>query len=383
MKARRSFLMISIVMVFALQTLLHAGVPEWYKYYNKGLKAMEIGNYGLAAENFLKALEFKPKDKKKTRAYGAVFIEYFANRELGICYYYLGDMKNAEKYLFKSMNMAPSNRAKNYIKKIKKGQKPPVISKPKVLTPPPATQETKAAATIKPPKRESKIGERMSIAVLQFESKGLGQEYGEVDLMDKLITAFVNSERFRVIERAQLEKILEEQKLGLSGILDASTAAQIGRGIGVDAVVVGSVTRTGDAVSIDARIIDTETATIIVAQDAYSNRISIQNINQMIGTLADKIEKDLPVIHGVVINVTGDQITLDIGRQSGLKKGMKCIIYEEGENIVHPISGEVIGKMITEKCEIQVKEVFDGYSIGTITKTKKGIPKKLDKVITK
>ena len=37
---------------------------------------------------------------------------------------------------------------------------------------------------------------------------------------------------------AALKKILAEQKLGLVGVLDASTAAQIGKGIGVDAVVV-------------------------------------------------------------------------------------------------------------------------------------------------
>jgi hypothetical protein len=66
-----------------------------------------------------------------------------------------------------------------------------------------------------------------------------------------------------------------------------------------------------------------------------------------------------------------------------VKKGMKCIIYEEGENIVHPISGKIIGKMINEKCEIQLTEVFDEYSLGVVIREKKGRPQKLDKVIVK
>ncbi|MBN2367342.1 MAG: hypothetical protein JXL67_14330, partial [Calditrichaeota bacterium] len=107
------------------------------------------------------------------------------------------------------------------------------------------------------------VGDRLSVAVLPFESKGLGAELGSIDLLDKLITGFVNINRFKVIERALLEKILEEQKLGMSGIIDASTAAEIGKGIGVDAVIVGSVTRAQNALSIDARVIDTESAAII------------------------------------------------------------------------------------------------------------------------
>ena len=146
------------------------------------------------------------------------------------------------------------------------------------------------------------VGERLSIAVLPFESRGFSGEIGDMDLLDKMITGFVNVKRFKVIERAQLEKIIEEQKLGLTGILDATTAAEVGKGIGVDAVVVGSVTRARNSLSIDARLIDTETATIISAKDAYSNRIDMQNISQMVSELAMKIKNDLPIVNGFIIN---------------------------------------------------------------------------------
>jgi len=85
---------------------------------------------------------------------------------------------------------------------------------------------------------------------------------------------------------------LEEQKLGMSGILDASTAAEIGKGIGVDAIVLGSVTKSGSNLAIDARLIDTETAEIITAQDEICHRTNIQNLKDAINRLAMEISQD-------------------------------------------------------------------------------------------
>lgn len=47
---------------------------------------------------------------------------------------------------------------------------------------------------------------------------------------------------FTVIERSQLERILSEQKLNMSGALDQETLKQIGKVSGVDALVLGSIT---------------------------------------------------------------------------------------------------------------------------------------------
>ncbi|MDI6743856.1 MAG: CsgG/HfaB family protein [Thermodesulfovibrionales bacterium] len=45
-----------------------------------------------------------------------------------------------------------------------------------------------------------------------------------------------------VIERASIDKVLSEQKLQMSGIADPATAAQVGKILGIDAVVLGNVT---------------------------------------------------------------------------------------------------------------------------------------------
>ncbi len=374
-----------LIFMFTLSFLLpvlNAQQLKWYKVYYNGLQVMERGDYSEAVEHFKACLKVKNVDRKKIRAYGTTFIQYFPHRELGIALYHLGKKEEARKHLIISLNQQPSLRAKRYLQLLKESDTdgPPtsesVSTKPSVPEKPLPPTNTEA-------NNMNLVGERLSIAVLPFSSQGIGTELQDIDFLDKLITGFVNSGRFKVIERAQLERILEEQKLGLSGIIDPTTAAEIGKGIGVDAVILGSVTRAGNSLSIDARLIDTENATIISAQDAYSNKLSIYQIAEMVNQLAEKFKKDLPIVQGLVINVQRNRITLDIGLNKGLKKGMKCLVYREGDPIVHPVTKEVIGRIINQVCEVRITEIFPAYSMAETTKILSGQPQKLDKVITK
>jgi curli biogenesis system outer membrane secretion channel CsgG len=73
-----------------------------------------------------------------------------------------------------------------------------------------------------------------------FESTGAGssKELNEI-AADQLTTLAVNSERFDVIERAQLEQLLKEQ--GLEGIVKPDELAQSGKVRGVDFLLLGKV----------------------------------------------------------------------------------------------------------------------------------------------
>lgn len=373
------FFLITVWFNFPYQSS-YAFQIAWHKSYELGQKAMEVGDWNSAVKYFKDALKVKNEDRDKIRAYGTIFISYYPHRELGICYYNLGKADFARQELSLSLSQSFSNRAKEYLNKIESGTTPSKIDQPyqtekdeKPLEPsPPPTEPESPAST--------QVGERLRIAILPLENKGTSKG---IDLLDKLITVFVNMDRFKVLERAQLEKVLEEHKLGFSGFIDVSTAAEIGKGIGVDAVVTGSVTWNPNDVSIDARFIDTETAAIISAQDAYSSSADLKSLNNMLEQLAVKIKNDLPIVNGYVISLNGENITLDIGRNKGVKKGMKCYVYREGTPIIHPVTKKVIGKMIDVLSEIQLKDVYEEYSVGYIIKQKSDIAGIGDMVITK
>ena len=68
---------------------------------------------------------------------------------------------------------------------------------------------------------------------------------------------------FILYERVLLQDVLEEQNMGLTGALDQSTTAQIGKIYGVDAIVTGIISKFGSTYSVMARLVDTKTAKVI------------------------------------------------------------------------------------------------------------------------
>jgi curli biogenesis system outer membrane secretion channel CsgG len=81
---------------------------------------------------------------------------------------------------------------------------------------------------------------RTSVAALF----GTNQDVGK-GIADMLVDRLVSDGVYSVIERKELDKILGEQNFANSDRADASTAAKIGRVLGVDAIIIGSITQFG------------------------------------------------------------------------------------------------------------------------------------------
>ena len=363
---RISIFTINFFIILSFTQLLAGG--EWYKVYQDGLDAMEEGDFKKASELFIEAIQGNPDDDENVRTYGMHSIEYFPHRELGICLYNMGDMHGARQELQISMKMEPSERAKQYLSQIGAGLPPEKKTEPKEdatvgVVAAPVVAEKKDTEMIVGNQTIKLVGERMGVAVLPFENKGASKDLGEI-ILDKMITVLWNQERFKVMERAALNQVLAEQSLGQSGMLDATTAAEIGKGIGVDAIVIGSVAAApSGALSIDTRVIDTESAAIIVAHDTYTGSSDAQSVKNAVENLARKITESLPLVDGYVIRIDGTELIIDVGRNGGMKKGMKCVIYKEGAPIKHPITGEILGKETDVIGEVLVTDAFDKYSV--------------------
>jgi curli biogenesis system outer membrane secretion channel CsgG len=97
----------------------------------------------------------------------------------------------------------------------------------------------------------------------------------------------INSGSYRIIERNQLHKVLEEQALGQSGVLDSETAVVVGKIMGIDAVVVGSISALNSALESDARILNVETGEAIAA--THARGASADDLRQMAEALAEEI----------------------------------------------------------------------------------------------
>jgi curli biogenesis system outer membrane secretion channel CsgG len=60
-----------------------------------------------------------------------------------------------------------------------------------------------------------------------------------------LTSALVNSDRFVVVERAELKEILSEQELKAGGLVNKETGPKLGKLAGVQLLIYGAVTEFG------------------------------------------------------------------------------------------------------------------------------------------
>ena len=104
-------------------------------------------------------------------------------------------------------------------------------------------------------------GKRMAVA--EFTDLN-GNHTQEAKLFtERLTTSLAIIEGISIIERTQIEKILKEQDFARSGIVDSETARKLGKILGVDVIVCGTVSKIGGLWEINCRSIDVETGKIL------------------------------------------------------------------------------------------------------------------------
>jgi curli biogenesis system outer membrane secretion channel CsgG len=112
-----------------------------------------------------------------------------------------------------------------------------------------------AGAQTPPAGAAAPTGRKARIAIVDFDyatvHSGVSAIFGQnVDvgkgITDLLVTYLVKDGSYSVIERKMLDKILAEQNFSNSDRADATSAAKIGKLLGVDAIIVGSITQFGN-----------------------------------------------------------------------------------------------------------------------------------------
>ena len=210
------------------------------------------------------------------------------------------------------------------------------------------------------------------VAVIDFEQKGeqefRGKQVGEI-VAEWLITSLVRTGRFDVVERAQLQKILKEQQLGMTGMINQETAAKVGELLGVKLIITGSVIRIGNDYDINTRLINVEDGSILKAEKIRGPVLDV--IERMMDSLADTIKKDFP-IQGYVVMVTGKRVMLDVGKIHGVESGMRFMAFREGAPVRHPVTGKMLKGEDIKIGEIAVQAVQIDTSWAEIIQEEQG-----------
>jgi curli biogenesis system outer membrane secretion channel CsgG len=259
---------------------------------------------------------------------------------------------------------------------------------------------------------------------------------------DLLVDRLVTDGRYSVIERKALDKIIAEQNFSNSDRADPNSAAKLGRLLGVDAIVIGSITQFGRddkttnvggtaiggtaigglagryglggvgkrqakaVVQINARVVNTDTGEILAVAEGhgessrsgtsllgaggasggaggggvdmsshnFADTILGDAVNQAVTNMATRLEGDagritghVISISGLVADVDGTTLTLNVGSRAGLKVGDVLQVNHAGREIRDPATGKVLRRVDSALGNVSITQVDEGSAVGTYT----------------
>ena len=249
--------------------------------------------------------------------------------------------------------------------------------------------------------------EVVRIGIMRFQNKAAGLSQNQADAITDIFTRMLaNSRSIAIVEREQLDVIGREHRFGMSGLVDASTAAQIGRIAGCQYMILGSVTQFNRqeeeikfafvhekkynvAVTVDMRVVNVETTEVVLSlsetgnaahtdsavnidqnishQQNYQNGLEGEAINNAVSKLGQRIREIVAGEYSQVLSIAGRDVTVNVGASSGAKKGGLYRVYADGPDI-HDMQGRVIGNRNIDLAIIRISTIQNEFSTGQVIK---------------
>ncbi len=300
---------------------------------------------------------------------------------------------------------------------------------------PAAAQE--AAATAAPKHRVAVMNfDYGTVRTTVAQIFGSDQDVGK-GISDLLVQKLVQDGKYSVIERNALDKILSEQNFSNSDRADSTTAAKIGKILGVDAIIIGSITQFGRddqhtkvggggyglgkfglggigtskakaVVAVSARMVNTSTGEILAAvtgmgestrsgtslvgagggwgsgggggldmgSSNFANTIlgeavrkAVDDTGAQLDGAVDKVPTIKLEVNGLVADVSGNTLIVNVGSKAGVKVGDKLTISRQVRVVKDPATGKVIKAVENKIGEATVTEVDSDSATATFSGT--------------
>jgi curli biogenesis system outer membrane secretion channel CsgG len=282
--------------------------------------------------------------------------------------------------------------------------------------------------------------QKKRVAILSFDDAaveasaaravGTTQDVGGF-LADVVVKELLKGSVYTVVERRAIDQVLKEQNFSNSNRADPKTAAAIGRVLGVDAIIVGSVTQFGieesavalgsgtvgrltrgvlgggkrvnnkATVGITARMVDTKTGEVLTAAsgsgesskasvaasgaatgniDMTSRSFQESMLGEAVNSAAAQVAAGLnefgsklsaaPVEYtGLVADVSGKTLIVNVGKLKGVQVGDTLEISRAGRQILDPQTKKVLRTIVEKIGSAKVTEVDNDSATATLSGT--------------
>ena len=212
----------------------------------------------------------------------------------------------------------------------------------------------------------AEVGEKTAykLGLVMGESKDRSVE---VDVLNLTTAAFVQARRFKMVERSQLNAVFTEKDL--QGFLGKGNK-KLSDVLGLDFLGIVGYTmedrQSGGVhrrvVTLDVRLADVKTGAIVGVisseRDSFTPPTTVREASHQ---LFQSIREAFPPF-GYVVKSNGEAVVVDLGADAGLKKGDTLEIVREGEQIIHPVTNELLPAELLVVGELKVESASPGLS---------------------
>jgi class 3 adenylate cyclase/CHAT domain-containing protein/Flp pilus assembly protein TadD len=170
----------------------------------------------------------------------------------------------------------------------------------------------------------------LTVWIMDFETRGHSLAEGQEQMLASGIAETVMEKTHaQMVERAILDKLLEELKLGTSRLADATASLSLGRLLAARVMIKGDLYHSGAETQVAVRMIDTETGQVKASvSEVFQGAAPARDMAERVSDAIVKKLKGLYPLRGKIASVDGDVAFLNIGGRHGVKTGKSFRVVE-------------------------------------------------------
>lgn len=250
------------------------------------------------------------------------------------------------------------------------------------------------------PEKPVLSGPKKRVGIFEFENKSrYGQNRLSNSAVDALYSELTKRDVFVLYERSALDQLGREFDLINAGMVNLDTAAEAGKLVGVQAVVVGTITQFGmweeakdigvykkkveiAEATVDVRVVDVTTGRVIYADSgagrterelktvfgfgqkaSFDETMADKALRAAMDQFLDKLVAEIVKLpwQGYVMDVDNaggsEVLYLNAGRTSGMPVGQKLIVKRVTGKLTDPVTGEFKGYKTQDLGSAEVYEL--------------------------
>ena len=113
-------------------------------------------------------------------------------------------------------------------------------------------------------------------------------------------------------------------------------------------------------------------ALCLLAVAAGASALEVR-VSRVADEAAKQIAGVFPLMQGLVVEVDGNRVLVDLGARRGAYEGMELEIHREGEEIKHPLTGQLLGRRDVRLGVIRVTVANEEFSETVVVSREKGV----------